>query len=738
MKRFAVSPANYLDWRNQNSVFESMAVIGGRAARVGGTSRPLSMILTVTEPDFFKALRMPPILGRAFTTAECQPGHDDVVVLTSQFAAKQFGGPHEALGNSIELNGRTFHVIGIMPPDFELKSWFPASSDGIVPVAWTPKEAATRGDHNYSVVARLRPGVTVAMARSDMSIVSERLANTYPNEDKGWGATVGTLRDELVGDVRPALLTLLGAVSFVLLIACANTANLVLARTATRRKELAIRAALGAGSVRAMFPGLVETMVLALTGGALGLVLARSAQSLVLKALAAELPRSIDVSIDLRVLVFTAGASVFTGLAAGLIAGWRLLKIDLNEALKQGLGKTDAYSGGTRTHKVLVAAEAALSLLLLVGAGLMVRSLWALREVNPGFVSANVITMGVPIPKPPEEDAPTRFYSDFLPQVQNLPGVVSAAAVDRVPLGGGGSQQPVTIEGRPAEVFALQPTVAVRAATPGYFHTMQIPLLAGRDFNQDDTIPRKDRGSVLISQSMARQFWPGESPIGKRLRLSFSPEKLREVVGVVGDVKEFRLDALDPVTMLYQPLPVNEFGYETLVVRVSGDTGALVPAITRVLAGIDPQLSVRKPQSMDQLVAAALSQNRFSMLLFVALASLALVLAAIGIYSVLAFNVRSRVGEISIRMALGARVSDVLRLVVNDGMKPALAGIILGVVGAWFLAGLLSRLIYGVSPTDPLTFGAVALLLAVVALLACLIPAWQAARVEPLESLRSE
>jgi predicted permease len=644
MKLFAVSPANYLDWRNQNTVFESIAVIGGNVVRLGASSRPQSITLTVTEPEFFKVLGIAPAVGRAFTAEECQPGHDDVLLVSHAFAASQFGGPHEALGRSVQLNGR----------------------------------------------------------------------------------------------VRPALLTLLAAVSFVLLIACANTANLVLVRTVARRKELAIRSALGASSVQVLSPGLTETMLLALAAGALGVPLARSAQSLVLNALAAQLPRALDVRLDIHVLAFAFAASVFTGLAAGLIAGWRLTKTDLNEELKQGLGKTDAYSGGRRTRRMLVTTEVALALMLLVGAGLMVRSLWALRGVDPGFVSANVITMGVPIPKPAKEGGPADFYADFLPQVRNLAGVVSAAAVDVLPLSDNGSQQPLVIEGRPAEVFALQPTVAVRHATPGYFQTMRIPLIAGRDFIEDDTIPRKDRGSVVISRSMARQFWPDENPIGKHLRLSFSPQMRREVVGVVADVKERGLDVLDPVAMLYAPLPANEFGNMTLVARASGDPAALVSPITRVLEGINPELTVRKPTSMDELVATSLSQHRFSMLLFVALALLAFILAAVGIYSVLAYSVRSRTPEISVRMALGARIGDVLRLVVADGMKPALAGIALGALGASFLARLLSRLIYGVSPTDPMTFGAVALLVAAVAMAACMIPAWQATRVEPVEALRSE
>jgi predicted permease len=738
MKIFAVSAANYLDWRQQNTVFASMAVIGARLARISGTSRPESMTLTVTAADFFKVLGMLPALGRAFTDAECQPGHDDVIVLSNAFAVREFGGAREALGRRLELNNRAFRVIGVMPPEFELKSWFPASSDGLVPVAWTPKEAAVRDNHNYMVIARLRPGVSVRTAQTAMNAISERLADTHPEEDKGWGATVRTLRNDLVGDVEPALIALLGAVIFVLLIACANTANLVMVRTVTRRKELAIRAALGASSAQVLRPVLVETTLLALAGGALGLLLARSAQSLVLSALAKQMPRAVDVKLDSTVLAFTFAASLLTGLGAGIIAGWRMTRGDVNEALKLGLGKTDSYSGGRRTRDVLVAAEVALSLMLLIGAGLMVRSLWALRGVDPGFVPANAVTMRIPIPPPAQTDGPTRFYTDILPQVRRLPGVAAAAAVDVLPLSNGGSQQPVTIEGRPAEVFALQPTVAVRAATPGYFQTMRIPLVSGREFTKEDTVNQKGGSPVVISQSMARQFWAGENPIGKHLRISFSPEIRREVIGVAGDVKERGLDVLDAVAMLYMPFPQNQSGSVSLVVRANRGAAALVPTITRVLQGIDSQLTVRTPTTLDEMVATALSQHRFNMLLFVALATLAFVLAGVGIYSVLTYNVRSRIPEISIRMALGARTSDVLRLILSDGMKPALAGMGVGGFAALFLTGMLSKMIYGITPTDPATFAAVGLLLGTIAAAACLLPAWRATRVDPLRSLRNE
>lgn len=736
MTTFPVSPANYVDWRKQNTVFESMAMIGGTSMRLGGGSRPQSIRATVTEPDFFTALKVQPVAGRTFTAEECQPGRDDVVVLSHGFSERHFGSAATAVGRTLELDERNYRVIGVMPPRFQVKSWFPASTEAWVPLAWTPKLAAVRGDHNYLVIARLRPGVTVPEAQSQMSVISERLARNYPEENTGWGAVVNTVRDTLVGDVRPALLTLLGAVAFVLLIACANTANLVLARTISRRKELAIRAALGANSGQVVRPVLIETTLLSVTGGLLGLLFAQSGQSLVINALADQMPRSTEVQLDARVLGFTLLASILTGLAAGLIASWRLTRIDLNESLKQGLGKTDAVSAGARTRSTLIVAEVALSLVLLIGAGLMIQSLSVLRRVDPGFVSSNLITMTVPIPQSSDMTRRSRFYDEFLPQVRGLPGVISTAAITALPLTGLGSQQPIVIEGRPAEVFALQPNVGVRDATPGYIQTMRIPLLAGRDFDDADTADGK--AVILISQALARQFWPGENPIGKRLRISFSPEVSREVVGIVGDVKERGLDVLEPLALLYRPITQNRTGSVSLVVRSDQNTSALVPAITRVLQQVNPELPVRDVRSMDELVAESLSQHRFSMYLFAALAGLAFALAAVGIYSVLAYTVRSRVQEIGIRIALGARIQDVIMLIASEGMKPALIGIGVGAFGAWTLSGIVSGLVFGISAADPYTFAAVALLLATVALMACLIPAYRATRVEPVTALRNE
>jgi predicted permease len=735
IKTFSVSPANYLDWRKQNDVFEAMSVFAPRALRIGGGSRPQTLLVTISDADFFKVLRSKPAVGRLFTPEECQPGHDAVIVVSHAFAQSHFGSSANALGKRLQLNNRSVQVIGVMPPGFYVKSWFPAATEGWIPTAWTDMDRITRGNHNWLVVARLREGVTLAKAQSEMDIISSRLARDYPEEDKGWGAIVTPLRENLVGNVRPALLTLLGAVGFVLLIACANTGNLVLVRTIARRKELAIRAALGATSRDVLRPVLTETILLAIVGGALGLAVARAGQSLVTHALANQLPRATEVQMDARVLLFTLVISIFTGLAAGLLAGMRLLTGDLNDSLKQGAGKTDSYSGSRGTRSALVVSEVALSLMLLVGAGLMVRSLWALRGTDPGFQPANVLTMSVPIPKSSEGMRRSRLYDEFLPQVAALRGVQAVAAIDSLPMQGG-SEQPIAVEGRPVEVFALQRNVSVRQITPNYFHTMGIPIRTGRDFQLVDASGKQ--AVAVISQAMANLFWPGENPIGKRFRISFTPETVRTVVGVVGDIKARGLTALEPVPMLYVPILQDSTIAVSLVIRGNGAVTRFAPAVAGVLAKIDPSLPIRDTKTMDEIVEATLSQQRFSMWLFAALAGLAFLLAAVGIYSVLAYSVRSRLREIGVRIALGASSADILSLVIAEGMRPTALGVLIGACGAFALGGVLSKLIYGVSPADPLTFLAVALLLTVVAAAACAIPAYRAARVQPITALRNE
>lgn len=735
ISKFSVSIANFLDWRAQNDAFEAISAYSGRALPIGGGARPQSLLATISDADFFRVLRVKPSAGRFFTTGECQTGHDQVIVLTEEFAKSFFGSASGAVGKHMQLKGRDYEVIGIMPDEYHVRSWFPASTQAFIPVAWTEQDRHIRGNHNYLVVARLRNGVSATQAQSAMNVISRRLAAEYPEEDKGWGAVVLPLRDVLVGNVRPALLTLLGAVGFVLLIACANTANLVLARTIARRKEFAIRAALGASSHQVLQPVLLETTLLALAGGGLGLLVARSGQSLVVRALADQLPRATEVQLDVRVLVFTLAVSVLTGIAAGLLAGARLIRGNLSDSLKLGIGKSDAYSSGRRTRGILVASEVALSLMLLIGAGLMIRTLWALRGTDPGFNPANLLTMTVPIPKSAEITRRSRFYDDFLPQIAALPGVKSVAAADDLPLRSG-SEQPIAIEGRPVEVFALQRNVSVREVTPNYFRTMGIPLVAGRDFTLADTTG--EQHPSIISKAMANLFWPGADPVGKRFRISFSPEVVRTVVGVVGDIKDRGLEGLEAIAMLYNPIRQDNTFTVSLVVRGGPGVASLGPDVGRTLAKIDPTLPIRDIKPMQEIVDATLAQHRFSMWLFAALAGLAFLLAIVGIYSVLSYSIRSRVQEIGVRIALGAGPADILRLVIAEGMRPALIGITVGAAGALALGGILARLVYGVSPADPLTFAAVGVLLTFVSLIACAIPGYRATRVQPVIAIRND
>jgi predicted permease len=577
-----------------------------------------------------------------------------------------------------------------------------------------------------------------------MSTISDRLARQYPEDDKDWGAVVVPLREDIVGDVRPALLVLLGAVAFVLLIACANVANLLLARALARSKEIAIRTALGASRVRLIQQLMFETILLALGGGVAGLLVAKFGVDLIVHFLAQQLPRATEISLDASVLGFTLAISLVTGIVAGIVPSWKLSKANVNETLKQGLGRA-GDSGGNRTRSVLVVCEVALSLVLLAGAGLMIRSLWNLRSTNPGFDSRNVLTFSLPIPRTRYKSATEEinFWNQALARMRALPGVETAAAVDDLPFNGG-SHQPIAIEGRPAVAMSEQPEVDVRIISTGYLRAMHIPLVRGRDFNEGDTADKP--GAILISEAMAKRFWPNEDALGKRLTMTFAPEKIREVVGIVGDVKLDGLDQVELNSAIYEPLaqisapPSGEwrsFGLD-VVVRTTTPPATLVSAVTNSVHEIDPQQAVAHVMTMDQFMAESISPQRFNMLLLATFAGLALVLAAIGIYSVLSYAVRRRVREIGIRMALGAQIRDVLRLVVFEGMKPAVAGMLIGLTGALLLGRVLAKLVFGVKTTDPATFAAVSILLMAVALLATAVPAYRATRVDPMRTLRDE
>ncbi len=742
MTLFSVSPANYLDWQSQNGSFEQMAAYGFESFNVGGGERPEAIRGAAVAPGFFSILRVQPVLGRTFSPEEDRPGQGHVVILGHTVWRDHFAADPGILGRNVLFDGQTYTVVGVMPPKFK----FPAWAELWVPLAWTNEKRAVRGNHNYMVIGRLKPEVAVQQAKADLSAISVRLEQQYPEDDKGWGATVLPLREQIVGDVRPALLVLLGAVAFVLLIACANVANLVLAKTLARKKEIAIRTSLGASRAAVLRQILAETLLLSLAGGALGLFLARFCITLIQKFLADRLPNATEITLDAPVLAFTLFLALLAGILAGLLPAVRFTRTDVNEALKQGQSRGSSDSSGSKTRGLLVVSEVALSLVLLIGAGLMIRSLLQLSSVQPGFDPNNVLTARLTVPgtKFSSPAAQISFYDQVLRQVRATPGVESAGLIDSLPIDGDGSHQPVAVEGQPVVPMADQPEVDVRVISPGYLHAMRIPVLRGRDLNDADVAGRPP--VVFISESMAKRFWPNENPIGKHITLTFFPGVVREVAGVVGDVKQDSLDQTRPVETLYWPLsqltvPPSEawrsFGM-SLAVRTSADPASVTSGVTSAVHQVDPETPVVGVVTMQGLISASLSPQRFNVLLLGAFAGLALVLAAVGIYSVLSYSVRRRVREIGIRMALGATPSDVLQMVVADGMKPILLGVALGLAVAFALSRVVTSLIYGVRATDPLTFVGVALLLVAVGLLATILPAHRATRVEPVRTLREE
>jgi putative ABC transport system permease protein len=742
MTTFSVSPANFLDWQRQNTSFEDMAAYGGTLLNLGGKDRPESLFGATVAPGFFSILRVPPALGRTFSSDEDRPGQGHVAILSDEVWRNHFGSNPAIVGQDITLNDEPYRVVGVMPPDFKFPSW----AKLWVPTAWTDEKRAVRGNHNYMVVGRLKDGADIRAAQSELSAISTRLEQLYPEDDKGWGAVIIPLRQQLVGDVRPALLVLLGAVAFVLLIACANVANLVLGKILARKREIAIRSALGASRAVILRQVLAETLLLAVIGGALGLLLAYFGIGLISKFLADRLPRFAQINLDGSVLIFTVVLSLAAGILAGLLPALRFTKTDVNEALKQGQSRGSSDSGGRKTRGVLVTCEVALSLVLLIGAGLMVRTLWELSAIRPGFDPNGVLTLSLSVAanKFPTPAGQIAFFERVLQQIRATPGVEAAGVIDDLPLDNDGSHQPVQVEGQPIVSMSDQPEVDVRSISAGFFGAMHIPLLRGRDLDASDVAGRAP--SLIVSQAFAERFWPGQNPLGKHVTLTFYPGVAREVVGVVGDIKLDSLNETRPIAMVYWPIdqitPVpNEawrsFGMD-LAVRTGGDPMNLVSAVTAAVHEVDPETPVGHAMSMNQLISDSLTPQRSNMLLLAAFAGLALLLTAVGIYSVLAYTVRRRVREIGIRMALGASQADVLGLVVRDGMKPILLGVVIGFAAALALGRVVSSLVYGVRPTDPPTFATVAVVLVAVGLLATALPAYRATQVDPTRTLREE
>lgn len=732
LDRFSVSPANYIDWKAQSTTFEQMAVYSYTGLSLSTSNDPLPLIGAAVSSDFFSVLRTNPMQGRTFTPDEEQPGRDQVVVISHALWQRAFGANPNIVGQTLTLNSRGFTVVGIMPAGFQ----FPREADLWVPLAWDEKERQVRSIHDYLVIARLKKTSSLEQAQAEMSTISSRLEQQYPEEDSGWGARVIPLQEDVVGDIRTALLVLFCAVGFVLLIACANVANLMLARGANRQKEMAVRIALGAGRARLVRQLLTESVLLGVSGGLLGLLVAIAGSKMLVRW--GELPSSADIGIDTWALGFTLLVSFAAGIIIGIVPALQFTKASLSETLKQGSGRTGGSPIKQHTRKALVISEVALSLVLLIGAGLMIRSFWKLQNVDPGFDTHNALTMSVFL-TPTRYSEPHQvlaFLDRALEQIRVVPGVVSVGATTTIPLAGGGSTQPFTIEGRPAGTIAEQPMAQTRYITPDYFKAIGIPLRQGRVFSDQDrdhSVP-----VVIISEAMARRFWPGENPIGKRLTPSFHAEQgAREIVGIVGDIKTSGLD-VDSAAMMYLPYKQSPRPFMSFVVRTASDPASLIQPVSRAIYSIDKEQALTDVQTMDQVLTKSLSNRRFNMTLLLTFAGVALLLAAVGVYGVMNYTVTLRRRELGIRMALGAEAKDVLRLVLRQGLTLTLIGVAAGLISAYALTRLMASLLYGVTATDFLTFGSVSAVLILVGLAASYVPARRATKVNPTIALRTE
>jgi predicted permease len=734
---FVVSPANYLDWEAQNHVFDRMALYRFRPFTLTGQGDPEFLRGAVVTGGFFSILGVQPVAGRMLGPADEAPDAPRAVMLLESLWRSRFGADPAIVGRSISLNGDSYTVVGIVPQ----RVAHPENVVLWVPMVWTPQERAVRSNHTYLVIARLKQGVDVQSAQAEMTTISGRLELQYPEDDKGWGAVVLPLHEDLVGDVRVALLMLFGAVVFVVLIGSANLANLLLARTMGRAREVAVRTALGASRLRVMVQVLVETWLLAAGGGAVGLLAGWLGLRFFIGAFGERLPRAGEIELDASVLLFTCVMSVGAALLAGIVPAWRLTLGNPDAALRQGAGRMSAAPGERRVRDALVVCEVALALVLLTGAGLLLRTLTHLRAVDAGIDPRNMLTMNVALPRVQDQRSErlNAFVGEMLNRVRALPGVEAVAATDGVPFQGA-SNLPIAIDGQPSVPLSEQPIVIAKTVSTGHLQAMGMRLVAGRDFSEDDRDGREL--TVLVSEAMARQFWPDKNPIGQRIRFGLIAGDPRRIVGVVNDVKLRGLSVKEPVAAAYLPLPQvlgsAPFGFITMIVRTATNPEALAPAVIRTVHGLNPDLPVRDVLTMSDLVDQSLGQQRFAMVLISTFAGLAVLLAAVGIYSVLSFSVGQRIPEIGIRRALGASAATVVRNVVGEGLAPAFVGVAVGLIAALALGRVMTTLLFGVGPRDAATFAIVALGVMGIAFVATLVPAYRATRIDPLKALRAE
>jgi len=738
IKQNEAAPANFVDLQNQNQVFEQLGAYGPNDANLTGDGEPARIDGQVITANVFSILGVAPALGRTFAPEEDQLGNEHVVVLSDVLWQRRFNRDPSIINRSLTINGETFTVIGVMPRGF----FFPVREVELwTPWAMEPEQKSGRGDHYLRLVARLKPGTSVEHANADLTSIAQRLSAEYPRTNEGLGFVAHSLHQDYVGNLRLPILILFAAVGLVLLIACANVANLLLAQATTRRREIAIRIALGARRWTIVRQLLIESLLLAAGGGLLGVLGAFWGVAALAKLLPESLSKLNGVSIDGRVLLFTLGMSVVTAVIFGgvpaLLASRSRPGATLSDVARDMAGGTS----GRHVRRVLVVSEVALAVVLLVSAGLLIRSFQLLRQVDTGFKTENALTMRMVLPMPKYLKAETRraFYDEMLRKVADLPGVESAGVITFLPLSFNGMNFSFSVEGRPSPSDMKLPFALFRVVSPDYFRAMGIPLQRGRFFDTRDSAGTQP--AVLINRGFAEQYWPGEEAVGKRLKVgpADSPNAWLTVVGVVGDTRQTGL--YEQKLEFYVPYAQERRSFmapRDLVVRTKSDPAVIAGAVRQAVWAVDKDQPVSNVRTLDQVFADAISKERFQALMLGLFATLALLLACVGLYGVISYAVVQRTHEIGVRMALGAQPAHVLTLVVRQGMMLTLAGLVVGIVAGTFVTRVLTDMLFGVTPRDPLTFVGVPVLLLAVAFLACYIPARRATRIDPLIALRAE
>ena len=737
-----LSYLNLLDLQKQNHSFQQIAAYHSGSYVVEFKGEPSRAMGSAVSANFFPVLRVEPEQGRTFLPEEDAAGASGTMVVSHGFWERHFGG-QKLSGQSVSIDNEAYTVVGVMPasfqfPDSGVEMWVTLASEKM------ESEYQNRASHFLNAVGRLKPGVTETQTATDLATIFARIQQQHPGEDPGHLVQVTSLRERVVGNVKSALLTLLGAVTFVLLIACANVANLLLARGAGRRTEMAIRVAMGASRLRLLRQSLTESLLLSALGGALGLLSAEWAVRWLVPHLPNEFPRASEITVSLAVLGFTFAAALLTGVVSGLIPAVQSAKADVADALKTS-GKGGGDIGRGRARRALVVVEVALSLVLLVGAGLMLKSFWRLVHVNPGFEPDNLLTINISLPNvkyPPGRQETVNFYRQLPERLSALPDVRDVSAVSRLPVSGIAPYSELIIEGRQFPQGAA-PSVGFRRILPNYFRTMRIPVLQGREFDQRDGSRDGQPDVVIINQKLAERYWANGDAVGKRIRLGAGQrtpgavEPWLTVIGVVGDVSDKGLEAeSDFVT--YEPHAKRGWSVMTLVVRIRADPASLAPLLHDELRRMEPEILIGRVSAMTRLIHDSIAPQRLNLALLVGFASIALLLAILGIYGVVAYLVTQRTRELGIRIALGAQRSDVLRLILRQGMTLVAAGVTLGIAASLGLTRLMTTLLYGVSATDPITFLVISMALVFVAFIACWLPARRASAVDPIVALHTE